>query len=190
MLPELISQAKRYLAESPFDSLHASSHHQKVWENSLWIASEEGLEVDLDALQVAAWWHDIERGSDDFNLLRQALESVGATPEFKEKVFTIIINHSFGQNQESLEAKVLYDADKLEYLSVERVENLLRDFKNGEMNQERVEYYKREWAGRIKLVRKSLHFHSSKKRFDDELVKFVEFCQSNPALAEFISGVL
>jgi HD superfamily phosphodiesterase len=190
MVENLVLKARALLSENPYDSLHATSHHQQVWDNCLRIVNEEGLVVDTDVLRVAAWWHDVERGSEEAKLLKDALREVGASQDFGQRVMEVIGGHSFGQDQGSLEARVLYDADKLEYLSIERAESLLRDFENGTIGTERFVDYKSEWAKRIKLVRGSLHFESSRARFDGNLKGFIEHAKSNPELAEFVSAVI
>jgi HD superfamily phosphodiesterase len=187
---EIRELAQRYLAEHPFDALHSVAHHAKVWENCQWIVGQERLEVDLVTLEIAAWWHDVERGSEEHSLLRQGLTNLGIEPEFIEKIVGIINGHSYGQEQTSLEGKVLYDADKLEYLSLERVDTLVTAFKNGAIPQDRFDYYKKGWAKRIPNVRGKINFESTRKKFEEELVIFMEHAQKEPLLAEMLSPVI
>ncbi len=190
MLAEIIATARKRLAENPFDALHGVEHHQNVWNNCEWIIEKEGLSPDLDVLQIAVWWHDVERDSEEFPQMKRTLRDAGASDEFIGKVLAAVSTHSFGHTQDILEGKILYDADKLEYLSINRVKELLRIRKQGQMGEARFEYYQKTWAKRLKQVPKSLHFESSKTRFQEDLRKFLEFAQTQPTLESMISSML
>lgn len=190
MLPEIIASAQRHLTESPFDTLHAVSHHQQVWDNCNWIVEQEGLNPDMEVLEVAAWWHDVERGSDGFTLMQETLRQLGAKEEFIGKVLGAVGSHSFGQNQETLEGKILYDADKLEYLSVDRLKALLALREQKGMGKKRFNYYKEAWAERINGVRGSFHFDSASKKFEKDLKKFLKFARKDPRLRSFTLAVI
>ena len=171
MIPEIVRRAKVHLEENPYDSLHGVLHHQAVWENCLWIIDKEKLGVDVEALEIAAWWHDVERGSETNDLFLRDADSFGFPDELKNKVVSIINEHSFEQKQTLLESKVLYDADKLEYLSPLRLEQLLELYRTGNsMDSKRLEHYKKEWGRRINVVRNNLHFDSTRQEFEKRLI--------------------
>ena len=62
----LLAQAREELTTRPFDEAHGLSHHQAVWENCQLIIEAEHLRdgVDMDALEIAAMWHDVQRSED------------------------------------------------------------------------------------------------------------------------------
>ena len=117
---------KTFMLSCMEDSAHDAEHIYRVLANALVIARDE-VGVDYDVLISACLLHDIGRpdqirdpglchaavGSDKayYFLLEQ-----GVNPEFAEKVRACIRTHRFRKNDqpESLEAKILFDADKLD----------------------------------------------------------------------------
>ncbi len=192
MHPEiLVFEAQRHLVAHPFDCIHAVDHHISVANNAQVIILREGLSARIDqpALMVALHWHDVEKDSEDHNLLREKMQLNGANEMFIEKVIGIINCHSFGHTQIGLEAKVLYDADKLDYLSIPRLKTLLGARNKGEITEERFIYYKQAWTSRIMAVKGTLHFSYTKKRFRTDLKKLAEFMEKTPQvedMTEFI----
>lgn len=166
MLTKIISEAKRALATQPYDVVHDVGHHYKVWENCLWLVREEDLAVDLEALQIAAWWHDYERGKETFKLLKRTLRKFGHDSKFSDKVVQIIQEHSFNKRQTMMEAEVLFDADKLEYIAVARWSEFLQAVADGSFPQRVVSRYTTDFNQRISQIPKRLHFKGSKKRFN------------------------
>ncbi len=90
----------------------------------------EGETVDMDALIVAGYLHDISTPMQGFQqhnvtsaqMAAEFLRTQGATPEFIQKVEQAILTHMTphaGEQQASttLEGRILYDADKLGRLS-------------------------------------------------------------------------
>ena len=97
--------------------------------------------VDMDALIVAAYLHDISTPSQGFQqhnvasaqMAADFLRTQEATPEFVQKVEQAILTHMTphaGQQQASttLEGRILYDADKLGRLSGLAVVTSLMEF--------------------------------------------------------------
>ena len=108
------------------DSAHDAEHIYRVLSNALVIAREE-KQVDYDILICACLLHDIGRPDQIQNpeLCHAAvgsekayrfLVSNGFTTEFAQTVRNCIRTHRFRKNDqpESLEAKILFDADKLD----------------------------------------------------------------------------
>ena len=90
----------------------------------------EGETVDMDALIIAAYLHDISTPTQGFHqhnvasaqMATKFLRTQDATPEFVQKVEQAILTHMTphaGEQQASttLEGRILYDADKLGRLS-------------------------------------------------------------------------
>lgn len=117
-----IDQA-RALYEAGGDSTHDFDHVLRVYHLAERIGQAEG--ADLAVLRVATLLHDIARPDQDAGRVtdhalegaRRAREILTGRPsEFIEAVIHVIEAHRFRVNRppRSLEAKVLYDADKLD----------------------------------------------------------------------------
>ena len=103
-------------------------HVERVIALAEKLAREEG--ADLEVVKVAALLHDIGRGEEarsrgrvchacyGAELARKILEEEGLSPDFIERVVRAIRRHRFRGKEapESLEEKVLFDADKLDSL--------------------------------------------------------------------------
>jgi uncharacterized protein len=107
------------------DPIHDFSHVERVLVMAERIAEAEG--ADLEIVRAAALLHDISREDEDNHqagdhaLLaaeraRDLLRAAGGSPEFVEAVAHAIAAHRFRNAVEpqTLEAKVLFDADKLD----------------------------------------------------------------------------
>lgn len=115
-----------YMLSCMDDSAHGEDHIYRVLYNALEIAKTEE-NVDYDVLICACLLHDIGRKEQFENpalchaevggekAYRFLLEN-GFNPVFAEHVKKCIVSHRFRKNNppESIEAKILFDADKLE----------------------------------------------------------------------------
>ena len=108
-------------------SHHSKSHVERVYNLAVRIAKEEG--ADLDEVKAAALLHDVARAMEDegriddhaiegAKIARRVLEEVHFSKEKIDKVIYCIEAHRFkkGMKAESLEAKILQDADRLDIL--------------------------------------------------------------------------
>lgn len=115
-----------YMLSCMGDSAHDKEHVYRVLNNALVIAKEEAA-VDYDVLITACLLHDIARPEQiaDPSLCHAAvgsekaycfLVSNGFEASFADRVRSCIRTHRFRKNDqpESLEAKILFDADKLD----------------------------------------------------------------------------
>ncbi len=105
---------------------HDWDHTWRVLNLCLHIGEKEG--ADLEILKLAALLHDIGREEQDINngkvchaqrggeIARELLEKHGYSPEIMERVAHCIETHRFRGDKKprSKEARVLYDADKLD----------------------------------------------------------------------------
>jgi uncharacterized protein len=115
----------------PADPVHGFEHVERVRTMAMALAREEGADVRI--VEAAAWLHDVsgaapaaadqpdqrsqhERRSAEF--ARQVLESEGWLEQDIEAVVDCVLSHRYRSSQEpeSLEAKVLFDADKLDVI--------------------------------------------------------------------------
>lgn len=110
------------------DGAHDLGHLHRVWANAQTIAAGESG-ADLEVLEAAAYFHDavnLPKNSPDrarastlsADLARQVLPGLGFPVAKLEAVAHAIAAHSFSANipAETLEARILQDADRLEAL--------------------------------------------------------------------------
>lgn len=189
--PRIVQRAKRFLVTDPFDAGHELTHHKLVVSNVQWIVEQEGLHaVDMESLLIAAWFHDYKRNQDELcdRVLSEIMTKEGYSQKEIEKVLTIKNGHSFGSDQnESLEAQILYDADKIEYVHYNPRYLLVSDaVSRGEMSKETFGKYLKAFEDRIKKVSETLHFAASRERFYDYLNDTHEWLLStNPIAGEW-----
>ena len=126
MTNNLYKTIEQYMLSCAGDSAHDAEHIYRVLYNSLAIAKTETT-VDYDILITACLLHDIGRpdqfanpklchaqvGADKAKVF---LENLGMSPAFIESVCHCIRTHRFSNRlqPETLEAKILFDADKLD----------------------------------------------------------------------------
>jgi len=106
------------------DSAHDFDHVLRVLANAQHIGATEGANMDI--LRTAVLLHDISRAdqyrtgkdhaAEGARRAREILEEAGQSKEFIEAVCHAIAAHRFRVNNppKTLEAKILYDADKLD----------------------------------------------------------------------------
>jgi len=117
---------EQYMKDCMSDSAHDREHVYRVLNNALLVAEEE-QNVDYDILICACLLHDIGRKEqlEDPKLCHAAVGSEkayryltenGFSAEFARQVGDCIRTHRFRKNDppQTLEAKILFDADKLD----------------------------------------------------------------------------
>lgn len=178
---KIISEAKKLLYDTPYDLGHDIVHHYKVWENCLVIILEEQLvgQIDLQSLYIASWWHDYERSSKRHTELVEALRKIGAERIQIEKIVNIINNHSFKDDEQpTLESKILFDADKLEYINPARWENINLAFRAKKFSEDKVIKYCEALNNRVNKIYDTLYFKTSIKMFNSNLIKMIAYLKS------------
>jgi hypothetical protein len=85
---------------------------------------------------------------------------------------------------------VLYDADKLEYLSLSRFSTLINAVSEGEITDEKFDHYKNEWRKRIVKVKDSLNFESTRLEFDRRIARIKDVLRKDDNLRNIVSGVI
>ncbi len=174
------------------DPSHDFSHVLRVYRIALEIAREYEGYVDIEVLKLSALLHDIARGKEDMDRTgkichamegaREAekiLKELGYPEEKIEKIKHCILAHRFktGVKPETLEAKILFDADKLDVLGAIGIARMFMIA--GKHNQklemvEDLEKYKKEnmYCGRIKDLSKHspfIEFELKIKRIPERL---------------------
>ncbi|NLG51482.1 MAG: HD domain-containing protein [Chloroflexi bacterium] len=115
-----VETARGYYTDG--DSAHGFDHVLRVWRMALHLAEEEG--ADRDIVSAAALLHDVGRAEERRTGVchaqegaRRAREILSGQPTaFVEAVAEAIAQHRFraGQQPTTLEARILFDADKLD----------------------------------------------------------------------------
>lgn len=171
-ITSIIIAAQKSLVNQPFDLAHDITHHYRVYEWSMRIIDEENLKVDKEVVAVCAWMHDLGgRRAEDLNPIRTILEKQKVSEEFIKQVLEIISEHSFGEAQNCIESKILFDADKLEYVNSARLTWFYQAVKDGYLSREKFEMYRQTYRDRVGRVSDLLHFDFSKKQFRKFLPK-------------------
>ena len=165
-ITQVILDAQQELIHNPFDIVHDVIHHFQVYQNCLIIAEAEKLCIELPIVIISAWWHDVDRDSETKISIVKSLEKNHFPNSFIKKCLKVIESHSFGKKQVSLEAKVLFDADKLEYVNPLRTRRLIQAINDGVENFNKGIFYKKRWFEKTPQVKDMLYFSYSKSLFD------------------------
>jgi len=174
-----INRAKELLLENPFDVYHTLDHHAEVVCNIFDIKDAEVIELKNGLLEVAAWWHDVfkdnTRGEE---LLIKEFLDLGLNQEEIQEILNIISSHSFGQEQQNSEAKLLYDADKIALVSIPRWKYAFDRFDAGLISEAERDKYIPEWNRRMPILEDKLHYKYSKLLFKKRYAEFVDWLKS------------
>jgi uncharacterized protein len=144
-MDKLLVYVKEILSNSPEQCKgHDFPHILRVYEIGKEIGQKEN--ADMNILKPSLLLHDIVSPSDkreehatiSANYARYILSTFNYNPEDIEKIYSAIISHSRSSNNSpdpiSLEAKILYDADKVDGVgkqAIKRVERMFADMKEG-----------------------------------------------------------
>ena len=126
MTTELFKTIEAHMLSCMDDSAHDAEHVYRVLYNALEIAKTE-VQVDYDILIAACLLHDIGRPDQVKNpalchaqvgseKAYRFLIEIGTETDFADQVRHCILTHRFRKNlqPQTLEAKILFDADKLD----------------------------------------------------------------------------
>lgn len=176
MKEAIIERAIQLLEENPLDAGHDLSHHQRVRDLALMIAEESKLNVDRDALEVASMWHDIQPSDakDLLTLFDEESVRIGLPEELIQAVQECISTHSFDSHPILTEAQVLFDADKLDALSLKRGRRIANSLMARKMPQSRKQIYLSVGRAWVRELRGRLHFDASRKVYDERVMTLLK----------------
>lgn len=183
---EIIEKAKEYLSRLPVDSAHGLDHHEAVAKNCIKIIEVEQLNLNTDAVVIAAWWHDLESQQGATDLLLKEMASAGFDAQTTEVTASVVRAHTYGKHQETLEAKVLYDADKMEYFNPERARKAVEDAQSGILEIQILAKHYQAWLDRYREVLTSFNFEYSRKIASDNLPATLEEIEKMGAFLETV----
>lgn len=160
---KIIDKAQNLLKNRPINTIHDIEHHRNVVFNCGKIIEQENLIVNSTNIIIAAWWHDVESQQGATELLQNEMRSLGFDKDAIAAVTNIIHSHTYGQRPQTVEAQVLFDADKIEYFNPERMRKALKEAKAGLLPIPILKKHYLEWRKRHKDILESFNFGTSKK---------------------------
>ncbi len=125
-IEEVKKFAKKYLANDN-DPAHNIEHVMRVYNLAIKLAENE--KVDLDVIKIAVLLHDIggtkerkdpsgktDHAVESAKLAKPFLKNLGLSKDRIEHILNCIVSHRYRSEQKpkTLEAKIIFDADKLE----------------------------------------------------------------------------
>lgn len=172
------------------DGAHNVEHIVRVYDWCRELAKNYP-ETDLNVLKISAYWHDVGRRfeskeKDDHNLksaqkVEKYLKKEGASEEFISKVKYNVLNHSFKYQPETIEGKILHDADKLAFLSDHEIPDAYDSMKEGyetlTFNIPKLKLALREYYEKKDMVYKGLMLPESKKYYKLREKYFLEIIE-------------
>lgn len=174
-----INRAKELLSKNPFDLYHTLDHHAEVVLNIFDIINHEKIDLKTDLLEIATWWHDVFKDNPrEKELLTKEFTDLGLSQEEIRKIINIVVGHSFGQEQQGIEAKLLYDADKIALISIPRWKYAFARFNAGLISKEERDKYIPEWNRRMPIMEDKLNYKYSKLTFRQKHAEFVDWLKS------------
>lgn len=218
MKKSLYDQIEAYMLSCVKETVHDMDHIYRVLNFALYIAEQE-QSVDYDVLIASALLHDIGRDGENgghnvtgAEMARNFLKEIDFPKEKIEGVYHAIITHSNGMNCErkTLEAKILYDADKLEaiggmgiaraFLYAGNVNHPLYTLKNGKVDTDEnaeedtvVRYYLRHLQKNYdRFYTKSARELALRHKKEDEeyFSALIDFVNENAQFAEKLNDVI
>ena len=169
-----IEEAKGHISKIN-DSAHDKVHIKAVVDFALRI-TKEFPDTNPQIIEVAAWWHDVGRLFNEVHeeiSAKMAYESLfkqNISVEICQKVYDAILLHKWSMSPKTIEGEIIRDADKLDFISIERWKQCIED-KN---------FYALSDLARLlpRLRNEFLHLDISKKIYDGLIENFIKFIKS------------
>ena len=191
---QLINEAQEILNHKAYDAAHDIEHHQQVWANAQQIATTLKEKVDLTALEIAAMWHDavvkkkllnrnrIKRQT--ANYVANRMKALGFTTETIIKSKTAILQHSATDIQTIVESKILADADRIEWLNIDRFKKISNEINSGKFKKIKIAIYKYYSKKLFKKIHQGIHFDETQKILAQKIKEF----KKNPQIKRIVSN--
>lgn len=187
----LINQAITLLKSQPFDAGHDLAYAQAVWKTARDIADHlkptPGTDqaptsgVNITALKLACYWHDVvvkpkdqlkpagENVADTAAYLKTQLKKHQFPSDFINIVYLAVRYHQYEDKPVNLEGQILWDADKLEVINLNRWLLAHRAVETGHMPQATYDSYLNTALKWLKVLRPKYHFDYSRTLFDQRI---------------------
>lgn len=152
------------------DPKHSLSHVLQVVEYTKEIL--ENVNADSEVCIISAYWHDVGRIEKNkghalisANLLKEEMRRLAYDENFIDKCYKAIYKHSWNEKPETLEGDIIRDADKIDFVGIDRWKKA-------------VEMKKRftKIIENMPILRNDiLQLQISKKIYDREIVQLVKY---------------
>lgn len=171
-----VKEAKKIMYKIE-DPAHNLIHVKSVVKSAKKIARKY-IEVDIDLIETAAWWHDVGRihldqGHEKISaeMLSKYLANLKFEKEICKKAYESVAFHKWSMQPKTIEGEIVRDADKLDFISISRWKSCL---KNNE-----IKTLKDISILLPKLRNEILHLEISKEIYDKKIIKFKKFILKN-----------
>lgn len=189
---QIVQEAERLLSSHNYDAAHDLAHHKAVYATACDISRHVSEEFNPDVLKIACMWHDVVVNENDADKhkqvthntaqhLRQYMLGKGFAAQEAEAAYLAVKYHEFDDRPVNTEGKILFDADKLDTLNMERIRRFVASDRMGQVPAWKLKAYAKGVATMVKLTRSKLHFERSKKIFD----KIVNDLWDDPEVAHY-----
>lgn len=122
---KLIKKATDIMKEVP-DPKHSVSHMESIVKYTKEILSAE-INADREVCILSAYWHDVGRIKGEkghallsAEMLKQELLNENYDKDFIEKCYLAIYKHGWSEHPETIEGKIIRDADKIDFVGISR----------------------------------------------------------------------
>lgn len=122
---DLIEKARDMMEKVP-DPKHSVSHMESVVKYTKEILQSD-IEADKEVCILSAYWHDVGRIEGEkghallsAEILKNELEQAGYEKEFIENCYKAICKHGWYEMPETIEGKIIRDADKIDFVGIGR----------------------------------------------------------------------
>lgn len=114
------------------DPKHSFSHILQVVEYTKEIL--ENVEANSEVCIIAAYWHDVGRAKIDkghallsAELLKEEMQNLNYNKDFIEQCYKAVCKHSWNEEPETLEGIIIRDADKIDFVGINRWEECIKE---------------------------------------------------------------
>lgn len=126
----LINKAKELMKQVP-DPKHSTSHMESIVKYTKEILEYEP-NANKEVCIISAYWHDVGRMESEkghaiisANMLKKEMERLNYNEGFIEKCYKAIYKHSWNEIPDTLEGKIIRDADKIDFIGINRWKNCI-----------------------------------------------------------------
>lgn len=127
---ELINEAREIMRQVP-DPKHSTSHMESIVKYTKEILKYEP-NANKEVCIISAYWHDVGRIEGEkghaiisANMLKKEMSRLKYSESFIEECYKAIYKHSWNQRPDTLEGKIIRDADKIDFIGINRWENCI-----------------------------------------------------------------
>lgn len=159
------------IMETVEDARHSLSHVESVVKYTMEILEHEE-NANKEICIISAYWHDVGRSIQakghaliSANMLKEEMEKLQYDRDFIEQCYLAIYKHSWKKMPETLEGIIIRDADKIDFVGIDRWKKAVEMKKRFTMIIENMPILRND----------ILQLEISKKIYDREIVQLVKY---------------